>query len=200
MSLPTYLVFANLAFEFTVLNSMVMPMPFAMRKKYMRFLMTSKTVARAVYFIKIISVFIAILFIDAFRTAYIVTLRPEMEKFGSGLDGGDPSMTASTGSNARKLLAERNMSLTASSLFLSYLIWRVWELNMENVKWGEAVHAAEGQDSGSPIDSHRQDFKANYDNTKPDHEAATRKRALHNKETPVPSAEDADKAEKMPVS
>lgn len=38
------------------------------------------------------------------------------------------------------------MNMTASSLFLSYLLWRVWELNMENVRWGEKVHAAEGHD------------------------------------------------------
>lgn len=44
-------------------------------------------VAKVVYFLKIVSVFIAILFVDAFRTAYMVTLKPEQEKFGSGLDG-----------------------------------------------------------------------------------------------------------------
>lgn len=34
----------------------------------------------------------------------------------------------------------------------------------------------------------------------PDHEAATRKRNLQNKEVPVPDAEEARKAEKVPVA
>lgn len=72
----------------------------------MRFLMTNKLVcvsfpdwtpterllrppssSKLVYFLKIVSIFVALLFVDAFRTAYIIVLKPEKEGFNSGLDG-----------------------------------------------------------------------------------------------------------------
>jgi hypothetical protein len=43
--------------------------------------------AKFVYFLKIVHIFIAVLFVDAFRTAYVVTLAPETERFNSSLDG-----------------------------------------------------------------------------------------------------------------
>ena len=64
-----------------------MPMPLTIRKKYLKFLMTSQVVAKIVYFIKVFSLFVAVLFVDALRTAYIITLAPEKEGFNSGLDG-----------------------------------------------------------------------------------------------------------------
>lgn len=46
------------------------------------------------YFLKIVSIFIALLFLDALRTCYIITLRPEKEGFNSGLDGYDGAARA----------------------------------------------------------------------------------------------------------
>ena len=43
--------------------------------------------SKLVYFLKIVSIFVALLFIDAFRTADFVVLKPEKEGFNSGLDG-----------------------------------------------------------------------------------------------------------------
>lgn len=62
-------------------------MPLTIRKNYLRFLMTSPVVAKVTYAIKIFQIFVAILFVDSFRTAYIVTFKPEAEGFNSGLDG-----------------------------------------------------------------------------------------------------------------
>lgn len=50
-----------------------------------------------------------------------------------------------------RLLAERNMLLTATSLFLDFFIWRVFELSVENVRWGEIVHAQNGEDVRPPL-------------------------------------------------
>jgi len=190
MSLPAYLVTINAGFQFMVLNSLIAPLPFKVRKSYLRFLMTSKFVARTVYFLKIMAIFIFLLMIDAVRTAYVITLKPDSEGFNSGLDGGEMNATAAQGLNTRKLLAERNMTLTACSLFTSYLLWRVYELNMENVRYGEQVAASKGEDTGPPIDDHRQHFKGNYDSTKPDHNADIRKRNINNREVPVPDHQD----------
>jgi hypothetical protein len=41
------------------------------------------------------------------------------------------------------------MTLTACSLFTSYLLWRVYEINMENVRYGEQVAASKGEDVSS---------------------------------------------------
>lgn len=38
------------------------------------------------------------------------------------------------------------MALTGTSLFLSFLCLRVFELSVENVRWGEQVHAQKGED------------------------------------------------------
>lgn len=45
-----------------------------------------------------------------------------------------------------RLLAERNMNLTAMSMFTFYLLWRVYELSMENVRYGEVALAQQGVD------------------------------------------------------
>ena len=45
-----------------------------------------------------------------------------------------------------RLLAERNMNLTAASIFCFYLLWRVYELSMENVRYGEVALAQQGID------------------------------------------------------
>ncbi|KAK9900080.1 hypothetical protein P389DRAFT_207649 [Cystobasidium minutum MCA 4210] len=191
MSLPTYLVAITGGVQFAILNSLVAPLPFGARKAYLRFIMKSNAVAKFVYFLKIVHIFIAVLFVDAFRTAYVVTLAPASERFDSSLDGGDPAMTASSGSNARKLLAERNMNLTAMSLFTFYLLWRVYELSMENVRYGEIALAQQGVDTGAPIEEHRQEFKDNYNKAKPDHDKDIRNRGLNkNEAAPVPDVED----------
>lgn len=36
------------------------------------------------------------------------------------------------------------MNLTAMSMFTFYLLWRVYELSMENVRYGEIALAQEG--------------------------------------------------------
>lgn len=38
------------------------------------------------------------------------------------------------------------MNLTAASIFCFYLLWRVYELSMENVRYGEIALAQEGVD------------------------------------------------------
>jgi hypothetical protein len=38
------------------------------------------------------------------------------------------------------------MALTGVSLFLSFVCLRVFELSVENVRWGEIVHAQKGED------------------------------------------------------
>jgi hypothetical protein len=48
-----------------------------------------------------------------------------------------------------RLLAERNMNLTAMSIFTFYLLWRVYELSMESVRYGEVALAQEGVDVSS---------------------------------------------------
>ena len=78
------------------------------------------------------------------------------------------------------------MALTGVSLFLSFICLRVFELSVENVRWGEQVHAQKGEDvsrrrsnghplsdspdaislwsqTGPPIDDHRADFTRNYE-------------------------------------
>lgn len=38
------------------------------------------------------------------------------------------------------------MNMTASSIFIFYLLWRVYELSMENVRYGEIALAQKGTD------------------------------------------------------
>jgi hypothetical protein len=45
-----------------------------------------------VYFLKIVAIFVALLFLDAARTGYTVVLQPEKEGFNSGLDGCVPGV------------------------------------------------------------------------------------------------------------
>jgi hypothetical protein len=54
-----------------------------------------------------------------------------------------------------RLLAERNMNLTAMSMFTFYMLYRVYELSMENVRYGEIALAQKGVDVSRYSAPHR---------------------------------------------
>ena len=104
---------------------------------------------------------------------------------------GISSVASLTSLKIRRLLAERNMSLTGASLFTSFLIYRIYEMNMDNVQLGEKLAKLEGMDvslveqkgiftavacgyanllrytkTGPSIENDRATFKGHYQDTK----------------------------------
>ncbi|KAG8870075.1 Scaffold-type E3 ligase [Tulasnella sp. 331] len=107
----------------------LMPMPFAVRKKVFTFLSTSPIVAKLAYGLKIAFIFIAVLFVDALQRVLRVTAEADLAK-QSGM--GHNVQTESSNA-AKKFYAQRNLYLTTFTLFLSLLHTRIYYFLLDHV-------------------------------------------------------------------
>lgn len=74
MTLYYSLVFALLVFEMVVFMSLIVPMPFVMKRKLLTFISENPLVAKLQYWIKITFVFVLVLFVDSVNRVYRVQL------------------------------------------------------------------------------------------------------------------------------
>ncbi|KAG9045216.1 hypothetical protein FS837_006804 [Tulasnella sp. UAMH 9824] len=103
-------------------------MPFAARKKILTFLSTSPVVAKIAYGLKIAFVFVAVLFVDALQRVLRVTAESDLAR-QTGVHVGN----AETSHAAKKFYAQRNLYLTAFTLFLSPLLTRTYYILLDYI-------------------------------------------------------------------
>ncbi|CAD6584804.1 MAG: hypothetical protein CYPHOPRED_002853 [Cyphobasidiales sp. Tagirdzhanova-0007] len=108
MSLYLQLVFALLTFELALFIMLVIPMPFRMRKRMFVFLSNSPIVSRGIYGMKILFIFVTVLFIDSLQHM----LRVHNEGVSAKEKGTRGDLRAETDWRSRKFLSERNFYLT----------------------------------------------------------------------------------------
>ncbi|KAG9012961.1 hypothetical protein FRB90_006367 [Tulasnella sp. 427] len=120
------LTFGLLLAEMGTFVALLLPMPFAARKRIFTFLSTSTVVAKLAYGLKIAFVFIGVLFVDALQRVLRVTAESDLAK-QSGVHAG----TAETSHAAKKFYAQRNLYLTAFTLFLSPLLTRTYYIILD---------------------------------------------------------------------
>ncbi|KAG8951002.1 hypothetical protein FRC04_006863 [Tulasnella sp. 424] len=122
------LTFALLVAEMGTFVAILLPMPFAARKKIFTFLSTSPIVAKIAYGLKIAFVFIAVLFVDALQRVLRVTAESDLAR-QTGVHVG----SAETSHAAKKFYAQRNLYLTAFTLFLSPLLTRTYYILLDYI-------------------------------------------------------------------
>jgi len=124
------LTFALLVTEMVTFVAVLMPMPFAVRKKVFTFLSTSQLVAKLAYGLKIAFIFIAVLFVDALQRVLRVTAEADLAKQSGVVHANAQSESSHA---AKKFYAQRNLYLTTFTLFLSLLHTRIYYFLLDYV-------------------------------------------------------------------
>ncbi|KAK3111748.1 Endoplasmic reticulum transmembrane protein 3 [Teratosphaeriaceae sp. CCFEE 6253] len=143
MTLYYSLVFVLLVFEMVLFMSLIIPMPFTMKRKLFTFISNSPLVAKLQYGMKITFIFILILFIDSVNRVYRVQVELGLAKHQGGI------AAAAAGSErmevqARKFYSQRNMYLCGFTLFLSLILNRTYTMILDVLRLEEEVARMRG--------------------------------------------------------
>ncbi|GAB5588496.1 Endoplasmic reticulum transmembrane protein 3 [Umbelopsis nana] len=143
-TLPYTIVFALLVLEMLIF-AVLIPLPRHWRSALLKFISNSPTVGRGVHILKILFVFVFLLFADAVNRLQRHQGTTTIET--GNMYGHDPRLDASLA--AKKFYMQRNMYLTGFTLFLSLILERTYKLVSENIKREEEVIALKSQNSDS---------------------------------------------------
>lgn len=136
MTLYYSLVFGLLVFEMLLFCSLIVPMPFRMKRGLFEFISSNPLVAKLQYGMKITFIFILILFVDSVNRVYRVQVELTMAKQQGGAAGavaGSERMEV----QARKFYSQRNMYLCGFTLFLSLILNRTYTMILEVLRLEE---------------------------------------------------------------
>jgi len=154
MTLYYSLVFMLLVFEMTLFVSLIVPMPFRWRRKLFTFLSENPLVSKLQYWLKIVFVFVLILFVDSINRVY----RVQVEL--SSAAAGNAGAAITVGSDrmeiqARKFYSQRNMYLCGFTLFLSLILNRTYVMILEVLRLEEENRRLNGGNTGSEKNSEK---------------------------------------------
>lgn len=144
MTLYYTLVFVLLVFEMAVFLGLIIPLPFAARRKLFNFISESPIVAKIQYGLKITFIFILILFIDSVNRVYRVQLDVAALHREGGSAGAAAIGTDRAEIQARKFYSQRNMYLCGFTLFLSLILNRTYILMLDVLRLEDKVKTLEG--------------------------------------------------------
>ncbi|KAK3382951.1 B-cell receptor-associated protein 31-like-domain-containing protein [Lasiosphaeria ovina] len=151
MTLYYTLVFMLLMAEMGLFVFLIIPLPFAMRRKMFTFISENPFVAKLQYWLKITFVFILILFIDSVNRVY----RVQVELAAAAENNGGNSRGAAIMGHerlevqARKFYSQRNMYLCGFTLFLSLILNRTYIMILEVLRLEERVKQYEGTEKNT---------------------------------------------------
>ncbi|EGG01700.1 uncharacterized protein MELLADRAFT_38989, partial [Melampsora larici-populina 98AG31] len=130
--LYNWMVFALLIFEIVTFIVLVMPLPFTWRRSIFKFLSTSPLIAKLQYGLKILFIFVGVLFVDSVqRMTKIHNEGQAAREQGAGV-GRD--LRSETDWRSRKFLSERDMYMRGFTLFLSLILSRTFGLILDLIK------------------------------------------------------------------
>ncbi|KEI42923.1 uncharacterized protein L969DRAFT_84808 [Mixia osmundae IAM 14324] len=116
--------------EMGLFISLVLPLPFTWRRAMLKFLAESPIVAKLQFGLKILFIFVVVLFVDAVQHMLRVHAEgKEIRQSGMG-----QNLRGESDWRTRKFLSERNMYLTGSTLFLSLMLSRVYAVILDLIK------------------------------------------------------------------
>jgi len=147
MTLYYSLVFALLVFEMAVFMTLIIPLPFTMKRGIFKFISENPLVAKLQYGLKITFIFILILFIDSVNRVYRVQVELAQAKYQGGAAGavaGGERMEV----QARKFYSQRNMHLCGFTLFLSLILNRTYVMILDTLRLEEEVKHLKGEAPG----------------------------------------------------
>jgi len=128
MTIYYTLTFMLMCAEMITFCVLVLPLPYAIRKKVFHFLSESPIVAKFAYGLKISFIFVGVLFVDAVQRMFRVTAETELAKSGGH---GMQDVRTETNFAARKFYAQRNTYLTGFCLFLSLILTRTFYIILD---------------------------------------------------------------------
>ncbi|KAK3710464.1 Endoplasmic reticulum transmembrane protein 3 [Vermiconidia calcicola] len=144
MTLYYSLVFALLVFEMAVFVSLIIPLPFTMKRKLFSFISESPIIAKLQYGLKITFIFILILFVDSVNRVYRVQVELGQAKHqqgaGAGVAGSERMEV-----QARKFYSQRNMYLCGFTLFLSLILNRTYVMILDTLRLEQEVKDMKGE-------------------------------------------------------
>ncbi|KAI9663899.1 MAG: hypothetical protein M1821_007389 [Bathelium mastoideum] len=150
MTLYYSLVFLLLVFEMVVFISLIVPMPYAAKRRIFIFISENPLVAKIQYGMKITFIFILILFIDSVNRVYRVQLELSSAKKSetegrAAVLGGSERMEV----QARKFYSQRNMYLCGFTLFLSLILNRTYTMILDVLRLEEENKRLKGDPKAS---------------------------------------------------
>ncbi|KAM0720572.1 hypothetical protein Q7P37_004708 [Cladosporium fusiforme] len=148
MTLYYSLVFALLVFEMLLFLSLIVPMPFKVKRGLFEFISTNPLVAKLQYGMKITFIFILILFVDSVNRVYRVQAELHLAKQqgnAAGAVAGSERMEV----QARKFYSQRNMYLCGFTLFLSLILNRTYTMILDVLRLEEENKRLTGGDTKS---------------------------------------------------
>jgi len=123
------LTFLLMAGEMATFCLLVLPLPFAVRRKLFTFLSENPLVAKFSYGLKISFIFVAILFVDAVQRMLRLSAKSDVSQSKEGIQ----DVRTETNFAARKFYAQRNLYLTGFTLFLSIILTRTFYILLDLV-------------------------------------------------------------------
>ncbi|KAF8927795.1 B-cell receptor-associated protein 31-like-domain-containing protein [Dissophora ornata] len=139
MSLPYTMVFALLMTEMITFIFLILPLPFKWRRGMLNFLSKSPFMANIQYVMKIVFIFVFILFVDSLNRVI------KVEEIRSEDDHHHHHPHTETSMAARRFYAQRNMYLTGFTLFLSLILNRTFITILDLIKSEEKMEIVKKQ-------------------------------------------------------
>ncbi|KAF9187914.1 hypothetical protein BGZ51_000099 [Haplosporangium sp. Z 767] len=139
MSLPYTMVFSLLMAEMIIFIFLILPLPFKWRRGLLKFLAESPLMANVQYAMKIVFIFVFILFVDSLNRVVKVEEINENSHHHHHGHGAESSMAA------RRFYAQRNMYLTGFTLFLSLILNRTFFMILDLLKSEEKMEIIKKQ-------------------------------------------------------
>ncbi|KAL9537802.1 hypothetical protein MBANPS3_011455 [Mucor bainieri] len=151
MALYYGIVFGILTVEIILFFLFLLPIPTRWQKPVFRWLATSPSVAHAQYIMKIVFVFIFILFLDSVNTlrAFYDVVNTEDEN-GSIPAAGNSDFRAQVGQAAKKFYAQRNLYLTGFTILLLLILNKIKTMAMDYIRLEDQFIELEGSVSNDP--------------------------------------------------
>ncbi|KAI2638490.1 B-cell receptor-associated protein 31-like-domain-containing protein [Xylaria nigripes] len=148
MTLYYSLVFMLLVAEMSLFMLLVIPMPFAFKRRMFTFLSENPVIAKIQYGLKITFIFILILFLDSVNRVYRVqaelALATDSSKGVAAVMGHERMEV-----QARKFYSQRNMYLCGFTLFLSLILNRTYLMILDMLRLEEKLKQYQGADKKS---------------------------------------------------
>ncbi|KAE8212603.1 hypothetical protein CF326_g9891 [Tilletia indica] len=141
------IVFVLLCVEIFMFCTMVLPLPFMVRRKLFNFLGTSSFIGQIQNGVKIVFIFVAVLFVDAVQRLMKVNHEIQLAKQNRGTFDVRTEISMS----AKRLYAQRNMYLTGFTLFLSLILSRTQSLIADLIKAQEEIVSLKKSAGGNGI-------------------------------------------------
>jgi len=144
MTLYYSLVFGLLVFEMALFATLILPLPFKIKRGLFTFISENPIVAKIQYWMKITFIFILILFVDSVNRVYRVQVELQAAKANGGAAGavaGGERMEV----QARKFYSQRNMYLCGFTLFLSLILNRTYVMIIDTLRLEAEVKKLKGE-------------------------------------------------------